>query len=182
VVGSYKNLTEGRKEKMGAPSLKVGRKSEFFSLIVFALGVFTFISIVTYDAADPSWFTSTGKTAQNACGAFGAMLAAILLQTLGVGAFLVPAALLFMAITLLQKDGWVRFFAIMSGMGVALVSLTVFLGLQWRYWPYGGELLLTAGAVGEWLMNGLQRPLNPLGASLLSAVVFLGACVICCSA
>jgi S-DNA-T family DNA segregation ATPase FtsK/SpoIIIE len=57
-------------------------------------------------------------------------------------------------------------------MAVAVTSATVFLTLQWKYWPYGGSLLLTGGALGAWIAEILIKQFNPLGSSLVSFFVF----------
>ena len=40
------------------------------------------------------------------------------------------------------------------------MSLTVFLTLQWKYWPYSGTLLLTGGAFGAWFADLLIGQFN----------------------
>ncbi len=142
------------------------------SITVFALSVFFLAALLTYQPNDPSWFSQNGAKAVNACGRAGAFVSAMLFQVLGLAAFLVPAGTFFLSANLHRREGFVRFAGTSSGMIVAVAALTVFLSLQWKYWPYAGTLLLTGGAIGASLAENLLREFNHLGASLLSLLVF----------
>lgn len=146
---------------------------EVSSILVFSLGIFLLCSLVTYHSTDPSVFSNAKGVALNACGRVGAYFASMMLEGVGMGAFLLPAALLFVAATIFRRDGFIRFFGTIGGMTVAVVSLTVFLTLQWKYWSYSGNLILTGGVFGAWIAGLLESQLNPLGASIASIVVFL---------
>ncbi|MGZ3697981.1 MAG: DNA translocase FtsK, partial [Bdellovibrionota bacterium] len=145
---------------------------EVGSIFVFALGVFALFSLATYHPGDPSVFSNAHGVAQNACGRVGGYLASFTLQCFGLGAFLIPAALFFMAAGVHRREGSLKVFATLGGMAVAVISLTVFLALQWKYWPYAGSLLLTGGALGTWVSEILIHQFNPLGSSIVSLVVF----------
>ncbi len=142
------------------------------SILVFALGIFTLCAMLTFHPSDPSLFTSTHAGVQNACGRVGAYLAAALLQCFGMGSFLLPAALFFITASIHRREGGLRVFGTLGGMSVAVMGLTVFLGLQWKYWPLGGSLLLTGGIAGSWVAEGLLKQFNPLGSSIVSLLVF----------
>ncbi len=86
-----------------------------------------------------------------------------------MGAFLLPAALFFMAATIHKREGSTRLIGTLGGMTIAVMSLTVFLTLQWKYWPYSGSLMLTGGAFGAWVAEGLVKQ---LGSSIVSLLVF----------
>ena len=146
--------------------------SEVSSIAVFAAGLFALAAIWTYHPADPSFFTNVRGPVHNACGRVGAYLASGLLQYFGLGAFLIPAALGFVSATLHRREGAVRLIATLGGMSVAVLSLTVFLTLQWKYWPYAGNLMLTGGALGVWVAEVLIRQFNALGSALVSLAVF----------
>ena len=152
--------------------------TEVLSIVVFALSVFTLVALITYNPADPSLFSSVRGVPQNACGRVGAYLAALFLQTLGMGSFLLPAALFFGAATIYKKEGSVRLVGTLGGMAVAVMSLTVFLTLQWKYWPYAGTLMLTGGAFGAWVAELLVRQFNSVGSSIVSLLIFCVAIVL----
>ncbi|MEK6580716.1 MAG: DNA translocase FtsK 4TM domain-containing protein, partial [Bdellovibrionota bacterium] len=148
---------------------------ELGSIAILALCVFTFFSLVSYHPGDPSFLSNSSSPAQNLCGLVGAELSALILQWFGMGAFLIPSAFLFVAATLHRREGSARIFGTLAGMSLAVMSLTVFLSLQWKYWPMGGTLLLTGGVTGAWLSDILNHQFNPLGSSIVSLLVFSAA-------
>ena len=152
--------------------------SEAGSIVIFALAIFLTAALLTYWPTDPSFFSNSTSAAHNACGKVGAFLSSLFLECFGIGAFLTPAALFFLAATVFKREGTTRFLGTLGGMTVAVMSFTVFLTLQWKYWPYAGSLLLTGGAFGAWLAEVLIRQFNPLGSSIVSLVIFCLAVVI----
>ena len=145
---------------------------EIGSILVFAFALFALTALATYNPADPSFFTATNAKVANACGRVGAYLASGFFECFGVAAFLVPAALFFIAASILRREGGVRVFGTLSGMVVAVLSLTVFLTLQWKYIPFAGTEMLTGGAFGVWFAEILLRQFNSTGSSIVSIVVF----------
>jgi S-DNA-T family DNA segregation ATPase FtsK/SpoIIIE len=147
-------------------------KAEFGSVALFALAVFSLFAILTYSPSDPGFFSSSNAAIQNACGKVGAYLASLMLQCFGLGSFLLPAAIGFVSASVYKREGWVRIIGTLGGMTIAVVSLTVFLSIQWKYWPYSGSLLLTGGAFGVWVAEILLQQFNSLGSSLVSLLIF----------
>ncbi|MFL5815590.1 MAG: DNA translocase FtsK 4TM domain-containing protein, partial [Bdellovibrionia bacterium] len=82
------------------------------------------------------------------------------------------AALFFMAMTVFKREGSVRLWGTLGGMTVAVISLAVFLSLQWKFWPYSGSLILTGGAFGAWVADLLMKQFNSFGSSMVSLLVF----------
>ncbi|MBS1961661.1 MAG: DNA translocase FtsK [Bdellovibrionales bacterium] len=163
-----KKPTHGR---VSAPQKSVS--VEIGSILVFAFAIFALTALATYHPADPSFFTATNAKVANACGRVGAYLASGFFECFGIAAFLIPAALFFIAASIYRREGGLRVLGTLSGMTVAVLSLTVFLTLQWRYVPYAGVDLLTGGAFGVWFAEILSRQFNSAGASMVSAAVFL---------
>lgn len=155
-----------------------GISIEVGSLILFALSVFTGVAILTYSTGDPSFLTNSKDLAHNACGKIGAYLSSYILQWFGLGGFLIPAAFGFLGFNLFKKEGIEKALRILGGMSVAVISLTIFLALQWKFWPYSGGLILTGGVFGTWLADFLLKQFNPLGSSLVSLLVFFIALVL----
>lgn len=145
---------------------------EVLSLVIFALGVFVLVALITHHPSDPSFLSNSNAQAQNACGWVGSTLSALLLYSVGLGSFLVPAALFFLSTTLYQKETPVRITGTLIGMLFAVISLTVFLTFQWPTLPYAGTEILTGGAFGTWLTHLIMKPLNAVGGSILSLLVF----------
>ncbi|MGE0614146.1 MAG: DNA translocase FtsK [Bacteriovoracia bacterium] len=175
IVKPYPRTSVAASRGVGAPPKRMA--IEILSLLCLALAVFSICALVTYNPRDPSFFTNTHQAATNACGWVGAYLASLLLQSIGLGGFLLPAALIFLATTVHQREGFVRATGIMGGMCVAVVSFSVFLTLQWPTIPYAGGSILTGGVFGAWVAKSLEEPLHPLGASIISLVVFFIAVV-----
>lgn len=145
---------------------------EVTSILLFAACIFTLVAFFTYNPADPSAFSNAVGPATNACGKVGSYIAAAFLQWFGLGAFIVPAALFFMAMTVFKREGSVRLWGTLGGMTVAVISLAVFLSLQWKFWPYSGSLILTGGAFGAWVADLLVKQFNSFGSSMVSLLVF----------
>ncbi len=148
-------------------------KKEVTALSLYAATAFTLAALVTWVPGDPSWFSHTEGPAANACGKAGAWLASFILHSFGIAGFLVPAALLFAGIGVYKEESQSRFWGTLSGMIISVVSLTVFLAVQWKFWPFSGQLLLTGGVLGYWLAENLLAQFNPLGSSIVSLLVFL---------
>ncbi len=151
---------------------------EVGSILVFALGLFAMLALVTYHANDSSFFSISMSAPQNACGRVGAYFSSLILNSFGLGSFLLPAALFFVAATIHKQRGITPVLGSLGGMTVAVSALTVFLALQWRVWTFGGSQLLTGGAFGAWVADGLLHELNFLGSSLVTFVIFSVAMVV----
>ncbi|OFZ19721.1 MAG: hypothetical protein A2X94_16840 [Bdellovibrionales bacterium GWB1_55_8] len=146
--------------------------AEVASILVFALSVFALFALMTYQPGDPSLFSNMRGPAANACGRVGAYLASGVLQWFGMGSFLLPAALFFIAAAVYRREGSLRLLGTLGGMTVAVMAFTIFLTLQWKYWPFAGALLLTGGALGAWASDLLVQQFNPLGSSIVALVIF----------
>ncbi len=142
------------------------------SLFLFGFAVFTLFSLLTYHTSDPSFFSNVTGPALNACGRIGAFLSSLFFTSLGLGAFLLPALFGFIAIHVIEQQGWMRTLGTITGMGIATLSLTVFLALQWKYWSFAGSLMLTGGTLGVWFSEMLMKEFNALGSSLVTLVLF----------
>ncbi|MDR3606888.1 MAG: DNA translocase FtsK 4TM domain-containing protein [Oligoflexia bacterium] len=149
-----------------------GLKVEVGSILLFAVCVFTVVALFTYEPSDPSVFSNSTHAAVNACGRVGAELAAFMIQWFGLGAFLAPAAIFFMAMAVFKHEGSMRIYSTLGGMLVAVIAFSVFLTLNWKFWPYSGTLILTGGAFGAWVADLLVRQFNPLGSMIVSLLVF----------
>lgn len=152
--------------------------AETGSIVVAALCVFTLCALLTYFPGDPSFFSNSRAVPHNACGRLGALLSSLVLQWFGLGAYLLPAALFFIATAIHKREGWLRVAGTLGGMALSVGSLAVFLTLQWKYWPISGTLMLTGGVLGAWASGALVQQLNPLGASMASLLVFCLALVL----
>ena len=159
-----------KKKKSSASEKKDARKkrlrsAEVIGLIVLLFAVFTFISLLSFDAHDPSWASaaSPGQGTHNYGGKIGASLAEIFLQVFGLGAFILPLILGYLGIKAVlprTKDGSLRriggslFLLLVLG---ALFSL-LFGRLSWR-----GADIEAGGVLGAFLSSFLVRYLSQIG-------------------
>lgn len=157
---------------------KKGLSIELGTIIVTAFAIFLWISIFTYHSQDPSLFTQSTEAVLNSCGPVGAYLSSLFLQFFGLGAFLVPVGILFVAAHMHSKEGIARAFSSLAGMSISVISLTVFMSLHWKTWSWSSSEFLTGGVFGAWLSVPLERLLNKTGASIVSLAIFFSALVI----
>ncbi len=173
-----KKTTQGRVAGRSGPShgnSSAAGKSvsvEIGSILVFAFAVFAVTALATYHPNDPSFFTATNAKVANACGRVGAYLASGFFECFGIAAFLVPAALFFIAASIYRREGALRVLGTLSGMIVAVLALTVFLTLQWKFVSFAGSELLTGGAFGVWFAQILLGQFNSTGSSIVSIGLF----------
>ncbi|KGM31458.1 hypothetical protein P409_27080, partial [Inquilinus limosus MP06] len=78
------------------------RELSGFGIAVFGCGLL--VALVSYDPTDPSWNTAKAGPAANLLGRPGAHVADLLIQTLGIGAFLLAVLPLFWAWRLMRHQ------------------------------------------------------------------------------
>jgi S-DNA-T family DNA segregation ATPase FtsK/SpoIIIE len=159
-----------KKKKTSASQKKDARKKrlrsvEVIGLLILLFAVFTFISLVSYDAHDPSWASvaSPGQKTHNYGGKVGASLAEMFLQVFGLGAFILPIILGFLGVkallprtkggSLLRIGGSLFLLLVLGG----LFSL-LFQRLSWR-----GADIEAGGVLGAFLSSVLVRYLSQAG-------------------
>lgn len=181
------NLSKARREvkqlklePAQAPSYLHKRIKEGVFIILIALGLFIFISFITYHSSDPSWSnTGNGGKIQNMTGAVGAWLADCFLYLFGYLAYLIPLAFAYCAWLVLREPAeekvshpeqiiWFRTggFILTLVCGCGLFSL--YLQSNPHYLPYSA-----GGILGGFIGPGLQSILNQVGTSLILLAGFL---------
>jgi S-DNA-T family DNA segregation ATPase FtsK/SpoIIIE len=159
------------------------RKKRWFDevagLLLLLFTAMTALALATYSAADATWFHAqpSATAAANAIGRVGATLAEVLLQVVGLGAFLVPVVL--------AMTGWTRFrgksaassYGRLLGRLVLLLTLATLLDLTFGYVRFGGETFPAGGYLGSRVAGGLVALLSPLGATM-AAWVLLAATIV----
>lgn len=145
-------------------------------LACVGIALFLLIALVSYQACDPSLFsTGCGQLIHNLGGRVGAWLADALLSFVGYVAFLLPWAVLWLGLRLF-RGGEPLALHVPAGVRVAawIVALSSLAGLSARYahpalnWVPQGS----GGIAGHWLSDILEKILNPVGASLLLLTLF----------
>ncbi|WP_275591467.1 DNA translocase FtsK [Flagellatimonas centrodinii] len=137
-----------------------------------ALAVFLLMTLLSFSPDDPGWSSSgTGRAVVNLAGPLGAWLADVLLSMLGITAYLLPWAVLWLGIRILRGDPPaapvalpvpVRLVsALVAAAGISgLCALHVGLPASWA--PQG-----SGGITGQALSGALAGGLGGVGATLV---------------
>lgn len=152
------------------------RIRDMVSLVLLATVCFLAVALATYDAGDPplSRTFPPNAPAVNACGLFGAAVAAVLTEAIGLGVWFGLGLLAALDVALLRRrsmpDLPLRVAAAALALAAACTLLAVFLpDTVWRpLWGPGGRL----GEVGRHLAESYLARTG--AAILLSAVLFGG--------
>jgi S-DNA-T family DNA segregation ATPase FtsK/SpoIIIE len=159
-------------KKTASPDRFAHLPLEITGIVVFALGVLSLLSLLSYSSKD----TAAGRTGPvgNWIGPGGAVLADLLTLTLGIAAFLVPLALVVVAVVCFRPVRQPRHAALraVGGVSATLSSMTLlhllFRGTTLLPFPAGGLL-------GALLADGGSRFVAPLGTGVVAvAVTFVG--------
>jgi len=143
----------------------------FLGIVLLLCSLLLFLALATYHASDPSLNTATAAaTPRNWIGLFGAYLSDLLLQSLGIAAFLLPLWMCEVGWT------WMRSrpsgSAILRGLGslLALAFLPAVLGLLPWHWRWM-HVLPIEGVVGRMMAGLLVVYLNLQGAWVVALVL-----------
>jgi S-DNA-T family DNA segregation ATPase FtsK/SpoIIIE len=140
----------------------------FLGVMLVLVSLLLFLALATYHASDPSLNTATGSaTARNWVGLFGAYLSDVLLQTLGLTAFLLPVWMGGVAWTWLQSRPGGSPILRWMGTVFALVFLPTVFGLLPWHWRWL-HMIPVEGVVGRLVAGILVVYLNIQGAWLVA--------------
>ena len=102
------------------------RANEILSVILLAFAVLMFLCLVSFNQSDPTFNTASSQKIQNWIGVVGANLAELLMTTVGITAYLLPALLALIAWRVFQSEslrprvsrviGFVLFVVSLSGL------------------------------------------------------------------
>ncbi len=160
------------------PEVPHRRRDEFLGILILAVGLLLVASLLSYDPADPSLFSSVADPdagPDNWAGRVGASFADAALQFFGFAAFVLPLVVLFLGLARLRSrvlGAWGT-----KALGIFVILLTAaplfHLGLG-RPQLLGGSLG-AGGFVGDLLAGAFVAALNPPGAVIaLSAGLLIG--------
>ncbi|HYG64261.1 MAG TPA: DNA translocase FtsK 4TM domain-containing protein, partial [Thermoanaerobaculia bacterium] len=157
------------------PTISPEKGSELAGLVLFFLGLFLALSLVSYYPEDPSLFHHTAESsgARNWTGAAGAHVAAVAFGFLGVTCLLVPFFLLVAAWRRLRRRGAVK--VVGRGFGVALLLAATPPLLQLTLGDFGwrGGAVASGGGFGTVLVELLRERLNFMGTLLVLATTVI---------
>ena len=152
--------------------------SEVAGILLICLAAFILISLISFDAQDPSWasVSSAARKAHNYGGKIGAWLADALLQGFGFTAFLLPFMMAYLGVKAVLT-GEKKHLLGKTGKGVLLLLILcplltlLFQNVSWR-----GTKILFGGLLGDLLNSFLTGFLNSTGSLiflLAAAAMFI---------
>ena len=145
----------------------------FLGVVLALVSLMLILALATYSPADPSLNTATGPAApHNSVGLFGAWLSDLLLQSLGIAAFLVPLLLGSLAWSWMRSRSTGSAFLRLAGSLLSLCFVPTVLALLPWHWLWR-HALPAEGVVGRLVAALLVGYLNLQGAWLVAGVLAL---------
>ena len=144
-------------------------KQEIKGMALGAGGLFILIALLSFNTNDGTSNSFSSEAGyRNFCGMIGAQLADLLLEGVGLAAYLIPAALLYLAYRLLRfKELRWRIYK-----GVAFIGLLISVASMFAFWGvektgFLGQKVSTGGLFGITTARILKELLGVPGALLL---------------
>jgi len=169
-----------RKKRKSGPASKNSRKKklrspEVFSLLLIIISLFAFISLISYDARDPSWasVTTPGHSTRNYGGKAGAYLAEGLLQLFGLSAFLLSLSFGYLGIKALLPRGEKRLLRRLGGSLLLIILLCALFSLLFHSFTWHGAEIQSGGLLGEILSSFLVRYFSQVGSLIFLLALIL---------
>jgi DNA segregation ATPase FtsK/SpoIIIE, S-DNA-T family len=100
----------------------VSYKNEIVTVIILAVAVILFVCLVTFNPDDSSLNAASSRKTHNLIGTFGSSVATILLQTIGLTAYALPALLSFIAWQIFRLRSFRMPFARVIGLLLFVIS------------------------------------------------------------
>lgn len=145
------------------------KTSELGGIILSLVAVFLLISLISYNSQDPSWAStaSSQRKITNIGGKAGASTAEILLQVLGFTSFIIPFALLYLALQTFSPQKEKHYLSKIAALVVLLLILSALLyslveELNWR-----GARIPSGGFLGSMLSSFFVQYFNHTGTVLI---------------
>ncbi|RPJ09485.1 MAG: hypothetical protein EHM36_04280, partial [Deltaproteobacteria bacterium] len=162
-------------------SFKERLRYEIVGILLVALGVFVFLSLISSSPLDPSFFSYTSSRAkgvQNWMGVVGAYLSSLFFQGFGFPSFLIPFVIGIFAFSFIFRWEWRYLSLKLGGWLVILLAASSLLGLWLRPFPVYQQDLLPGGFIGEFISRAFVRYFNRPGASILLLLLLVIAFVL----
>ncbi|NWG02372.1 MAG: DNA translocase FtsK 4TM domain-containing protein, partial [Syntrophaceae bacterium] len=157
-------------------SIREKLKHEIIGILLIAVGVFLFLSLVSYHPMDPSFFSYTSskvKEIHNWMGIVGSYLSSLLFQGFGFPSFLISFVLVIFAFSFIFRWDWKYFSLKLAGWAVILITTSSFFALWLSPIRIGHQDLLMGGFIGEIFSRNLVRYFNRPGATVLLLAIFV---------
>jgi len=150
--------------------------NEIVGILFAAIGIFLFLSLVSYSPMDPSFFSYTSakvKEIHNWMGIVGAYISDLLFQGFGFPSFLIPLLLGLYACSFIFHWQIKHLSLKLVGWSVILLATSSLFGLWLKPIRFLRQDVLVGGFLGEILSRSLVRYFNPPGATILLLVILI---------
>jgi S-DNA-T family DNA segregation ATPase FtsK/SpoIIIE len=157
-------------------SIKERLKREIIGILLIAIGLFLFLSLVSYNPADPSLFSyvsSRAKGIHNWMGIVGAYISGFLFQGFGFPSFLIPLVLGFYAFRFILRWEWKYPLVKLAGWLVILLATSALFSLWMKPLQAYSRDLMVGGFIGEILSRNVVRYFNLPGATIGFLVILI---------
>ena len=148
------------------------RRNEIVAILLLAVGLLLTLCLVSaaFYPSDPSWNSAGQTETKNWAGSIGANVAALLFQSIGLAAYLLPLLLLAAA--------WRRFrtrsirapFSRLMGVVVLILAAAALLSIS-NIQPIFDSSVQPGGLIGTVISRGLASGLNTVGATVLLVAI-----------
>ena len=151
------------------------RSRELFGLLLIGVSLFLFTLLLTYNADDSSWLSSSSKSPKNIMGQFGASTASLLFMIVGLSSWIIPSLLTAWGLRFLLHIGSNRALGrlVFSPIAVALICIFASSNPTPAEWsnPFG-----LGGLFGDMVLESIINIFSIeslVGVNLLSLTLFI---------
>ncbi len=148
------------------------RRNEIVAILLLAVGLLLTLCLVSaaFYPSDPSWNSAGQTVTRNWAGAIGANVAALLFQSIGIAAYLLPFLLLAAAWRRFRTRSMRAPFFRLLGLLLLLLSAAALVSISGLR-PLFDSSVQPGGLVGALISRGLTSGLNTVGATILLIAV-----------
>lgn len=144
------------------------RRNEILAILLLAVGLLLTLCLVSaaFYPSDPSWNSAGHSETRNWAGAIGANVAAGLLQSIGLAAYLLPVLLLAAAWSRFRTRNFRAPIYKVLGLVILTVAAAALLSIS-KIGPVFDSSVQPGGLLGTLISRGLASGLNTAGATVL---------------
>ena len=144
------------------------RRNEIVAILLFAIGLLLTLCLVSaaFYPNDPSWNSAGQSETRNWAGSIGANVAAVLFQTIGLAAYLLPFLLLAAAWRRFKTHSFRAPLSRLLGLILLTLAAAALLSIA-NIHPIFDSSVQPGGLVGSLVSRGLASGLNTVGATIL---------------
>jgi S-DNA-T family DNA segregation ATPase FtsK/SpoIIIE len=148
------------------------RRNEIVAVLLFAVGLLLTLCLVSaaFYPSDPSWNSAGQAGTRNWAGAIGANVAALLFQSIGLAAYLLPCLLLAAAWRRFKTRTFRAPFSRLLGLVLLTLAAAALLSIS-NIQPIFDSSVQPGGLVGTLISRGLASGLNTVGATVLLVAI-----------